>query len=161
MKKKKLLDCRVKKYWFLGALIGNTIILIIESICILASFLYDWGCVIRFSLVIVLIITVLWFVIEILFINKYKYKLFNYKFDDKFVEINKGGKLVKTQTVIPINEIYYIDIHTNILMKKYDICTLQLGTVANIHEIEGISIRDAYFYKKNLKNNEFFKKGGE
>lgn len=161
MNNKKFLDYRVKLYWFMGALISNTIIISIEILFILLAFIYHWDNLMKWILIVILLLTILWFGIEVLFVNKYKYKLFNYKFEDLFVEINKGGKLVKTQTVVPINEIYYVEINTNILMAKYDICTLQLGTIANVHDIEGISIKDAYFYRKILKNNEDFKNRGE
>ncbi|HDG8718380.1 PH domain-containing protein [Staphylococcus aureus] len=155
MKKTKL-DISVKKYWYLSeSIISFCILSIIATLLIIVYFNKNYP-VTLLILTISFFLVLISFLINCIFINNIKYNLFSYNIEVDFIEINRGGKLFKTHIVIPLKEVNYIDISTNILMKKYNICKLKIATLAYEHEIEGIQIKTALRYKKELKKSNLF-----
>ena len=153
------LDNRVKKYWLYSESIICAIIAIVILFFYVLSFYFSWNTLVKSMIIITFILLLLSYIAEVLFINKIKYKLFKYKIGNDFIIINKGGGLFNQQITIPIKEVNYIDIKTNIIMNRYNICNLQISTVAYEHSIEGICVKKAFRHKKHLKMNKRFYEG--
>ncbi|MFL0594552.1 PH domain-containing protein [Staphylococcus caprae] len=79
------------------------------------------------------------FLIEFFIIPKYKLKRWRYGIDDRSVHISYGGAIRKTYKQIPLNKIYYIKKSQNIISKKLNIYTVNIGTLANVHKIPALS----------------------
>ena len=139
-------------FWIFHSLIVYITVLLINISVIFLSIHFNWPIYLKLASVVVFIIIIIILPIEIVYLRYVKHKLFNYVYDNKLVKIEYGGILFKKYIVIPTAKIYSIDIYQGPLLKKYDLYNINLITMANTHEIEGIELDEAKNIQKNLNS---------
>ncbi|WP_186364939.1 PH domain-containing protein [Staphylococcus hominis] len=151
------LSKKVIKLWLVSNLLTYTSLISLVIILIIISKLQSWTGWFFSILPFIVIVLIILSIIEFVFIIKFKYYLFSFELGDDFIRIEKGGWLFKKFIIVPIRDIYFIDIYQGPLLKKFDLCALNLNTIAHKHEIVGIDSNYAKFLKDQMEINDKFK----
>ncbi len=88
----------------------------------------------------------------ILFINllpKLRYKRWRYEIyrDEVYIQY---GVLVKTQTLIPMARIQYVNTKQGPILKKYDLSSVTITTAATQHEIPALKTEEAMILRDHI-----------
>lgn len=151
------LSNKVIKLWVISNLLTYTSLIAIVALLILISNLQEWNGLFFSLLPFLIVFFFILAIIEFIFIKKFKYYLFSFEIGNEFVQIQKGGLLFEKLIVIPVEDIYFIDIYQGPLLRKFDLCALNLNTIAHKHEIVGIDSNYAKILKEKMEINEKFK----
>lgn len=137
----------IKRVWLMTSVIGYICGCVFLSLIILASIFLNWAhLIVQISIILIIVLLIL-LVVEIIYIQKYKYKLYSFEINERNINIQKRGWLYTNIKTIPIEKVYYIDIYKGPILNKYNLCTLKIGTIAHVHDIEGIKLSEVNKYK--------------
>lgn len=135
------------KYWKIVNIMIYTTIFCLMGIFYLVKGLYGWPNWWNPVLLILIVIFIISFVIEYFYIPKYKQRTWRYEINENSIQLKYGRFLKKSYKVIPMNKVYYVNTHQHLLLKKYNLSTVQIGTIAYIHEIPALPEEEA----KNIR----------
>lgn len=143
-------DEKIKNVWLLTTLNGYIGICLFLILIIFVGVFQNWTFFIIQVLFFIIVLLLVIMLIEIVYIYKYKYKLFSFEINDNYIIIQKRGWVYVNIKTIPIEKIYYIDVYKGPLLNKYNLCTLKIGTIAYVHDIEGIALEKVEAYKDSI-----------
>lgn len=140
------------KYWRLTTLILYTVLFGLLVILYLLKNLYGWPSWWNSVVLGVLVFLLISFVIEYFYVPKYKQKTWRYEINEDSIQLKYGRILKKSYKVIPMNKIYYVNTHQHPLLKKYNLSTVKIGTIAYIHEIPSLPDEEAKNIRQIISN---------
>lgn len=139
----KTISTKAIKYWRILDSITYSFIIVIFIGLIFSSFLFDWSKELLLIILLVFILSFFWFLFEVIYHPKIKQKYWRYSIEDECIQIKSGGILFNRHRVIPLDKVYYVDKTENILLSRYELNHIKIGTLANIHEIPAIPKNEA------------------
>ncbi|MGY5433260.1 PH domain-containing protein [Staphylococcus aureus] len=74
---------------------------------------------------------------------KYKQKYWRYDVDEHCIQLKYGGIIRKNHKVIPMNKVYYVNTVQHFILRRFNLTTVKIGTLANTHEIPAIDSKEA------------------
>src|SRR5699024_5985570 len=77
----------------------------------------------------------------------YMHRTWRYRIDAQFIQL-KFGFIHVHHIVIPMNRIEYVNMNDGPLLRKYNLSTITIGTIASTHDIPALNVQDA----KNLRD---------
>ncbi|NWK84816.1 PH domain-containing protein [Staphylococcus sp. GSSP0090] len=92
----------------------------------------------------------LYAIIELIIVPKYRYKIFKYHLENHTITVRNGLWFVKV-VKIPLFRIQNVDTHEGILMRKYQLVSLTLSTAGGNTEIKLINKDVAATLKQTIK----------
>lgn len=156
----KTISPDVIKVWRVSSFIGYSISMTCAFIFILLHGLYDWSYWIRIIGYIVIMLLVLGMIIETTILPKYRQRFWRYGVNEKFIYMKFGGFLFKSELIIPISKVQYVDLRQGPLLKKYELLSINIMTVSSEHEIPGLpkkvaeDMREEIAISSSLHRNE-------
>lgn len=137
-------------------LAGAFIILIVLLIAHTYFSWYDWIAYVLWGLISLSLLDIIWSIyLEPYLLQKY----WRYQVDENFVQL-KHGRWKLVHIVIPMTKIQYVGLKQGPLLRKYNLHTLSIGTMASTHEIPAIpedtarAIRDQIADLANINDEE-------
>lgn len=138
------------KVWRISDTLSAVITIAILSILLVLQSYYNWADWLRPLFFILGIIYIISFLIEISIIPIYRQKTWRYEIDDNGIQIKYGSIFKKVHLIIPINKIYSVSTEQGILLRKYGLSNIKIGTLANVHEIPAIPEKEAIELRANI-----------
>ncbi|MBM0846149.1 hypothetical protein D0420_12690 [Staphylococcus saprophyticus] len=104
----------------------------------------------KWILIIGAVIILLYIIVELVIIPKYRYKIFKYNLEDHTITVRNGLWFVKV-VKMPLFRIQNVDTHEGILMRKYQLASLTLSTAGGNTEIKLVNKEVAAKLKQTIK----------
>lgn len=130
------------KVWRITNFIGHSITLAILIGALLLYRYFDWYGWIGITLYVLFFIVVLSAIYEIFIKPVYFQKTWRYEVDEDFIQI-KNGLFKKYYAIIPMSKVQYVNTNQGPLLRKYEIATINIGTMASSHEIPFIPVDES------------------
>lgn len=131
------------KYWRLVDSIVYSVVFCIIGILYFLKSTYkwaDWWDIVFILGAVLLLVT---FIIEFFYVPKYKLRTWRYEINENSIQLKYGRILKTSYKIIPMNKVYYVNTYQHPLLKKYNLSTLKIGTIAYVHEIPALPEQEA------------------
>jgi len=132
------LDKSFIKVTILGELIENIIILLVLGILLYLHYFFDWKVWIGWTLIGIIIITIVTSIWSIIFRPFLLYRNTRYEVDEEFLQI-KSGALFEKHELIPMTKIQSVETKQGPMMRKYNLYGISVTTMGDTHSIAGLS----------------------
>lgn len=145
----RLLDIILTVFLFLIAAIFNYIIKYYNIFN--SSYWSDkiiWG---------VYIFILFYFLLNFFYIPIYKKKTWRYHIDSNYVILKHGGIFRTNYKVIPMDNIQYVHISSNIISQKFNLSNVDIFTVASMHSIPSLPNDEAENVKLIISQKRRYK----
>lgn len=107
------------------------------------SIILNWSMTLKTTVVLISIVIILLFLLEYIYIPKYKQKHWRYDVDERCIQLKYGGIIRKNHKVIPMTKVYYVNTVQHFILRRFNLTTVKIGTLANTHEIPAIDSKEA------------------
>lgn len=138
------------KVWRISDTFSAVITMALLSILLVLQSYYNWPDWLRPLFFVLGIIYIISFLIEVSVIPIYRQKTWRYEIDNNGIQIKFGSIFKRVYITIPINKIYSVSTEQGILLRKYGLATIKIGTLANVHEIPAIPEEEAIELRTNI-----------
>lgn len=139
----------IKKVWRLRTIVSFVIFCLLFTIAYLflqyQNWLFSWVLFLWMGL---FALTILAHLLSLAMI-RYRYKFHRYEIQDNDIAIQSGYFFRKT-TYIPIRRIQHIETDQGILLRRFNLISLQINTAATDHTIEGLTVAQADLLRKQI-----------
>ncbi|AIF68366.1 hypothetical protein GZ22_18155 (plasmid) [Terribacillus saccharophilus] len=140
------------KYWRLVDVIVYSILFGILGILYFLSSKYNWSDWWDTVFILGAVLLVLSFIIEFFYVPKYKQKTWRYEITENSIQLKYGRLLKKSYKIIPMNKVYYVNTYQHPLLKRYNLSTLKIGTIAYVHEIPALPEQEAQHIRQLISD---------
>ena len=123
--------------------IAASIVTVILCVLLVAFYLVN-------HLIIGAVIILMYIIVELVIVPKYRYKIFKYNLEDHTITVRNGLWFVKV-VKMPLFRIQNVDTHEGILMRKYQLASLTLSTAGGNTEIKLVNKEVAAQLKQTIK----------
>jgi len=149
------LPLRSRNYFRLIDLFGFLIILLIIITLIILKNIYSWSSWWNSYIIFFLLILggFLWTLLEIVLLEKYRQQNWTISITSRYIELSYNGYFLKNHKMIPLDKIQFIDVTENPILKKFDLQSLKVTTLAHNHEINALSKLDAKYIKEKINSS--------
>lgn len=134
---------KATKLWRIEALIFFSIIFIIASVLLVMAYYFSWMMWIKIVLYILIAYIFIQAVVSIAIKPIYLQRTWRYEISDDFIQL-KNGFLTVQYTVIPTIKIEYVTADQGPLLRKYNLASITIGTVASSHTIPALPEDEAH-----------------
>lgn len=133
--------------WRLSSLFSNGLTIIILGILYFLQTTFAWPNWIGTGLLFIAILVLLQLLYKTIIFPVYMQRTWRYQIDAQFIQL-KFGFIHVHHIVIPMNRIEYVNMNDGPLLRKYQLSTITIGTIASTHDIPALNVQDA----KNLRD---------
>ncbi|HLR51987.1 MAG TPA: PH domain-containing protein [Candidatus Avamphibacillus sp.] len=137
------------KVWRITNLIINIIMIIIGIGLIGASFYFDWYRWIQITLAVLLAIGFILSIWDIFIEPVLLQRYWRYDISSEYVQI-KHGILNMKQTIMPMTKVQYVTAKQGPLLRKYQLYTLQIGTMSTSIDIPALPEQTALTLRSKI-----------
>ncbi|WP_077303318.1 PH domain-containing protein [Virgibacillus pantothenticus] len=92
----------------------------------------------------------LFFVVDVFIGPIYRYMNWSYFIEKDRVIIAKKSVIISTKTEIPLCNIRSVNTTQNFISKKFNIIKVELATLGDVHDIDGLNEENAIFFKDHI-----------
>lgn len=131
------------KVWRISSLFTYIFLIAISGALLWASYYFSWPkwlSVIFWVAVIFYPIASIW---AIFIRPSLLYRFWRYGLDEYFVRL-KSGIITKSDIVVPMTKIQYVEANQGPIMRRYNLYSLTIGTLGSSHEIPALKEREAF-----------------
>ncbi|MFP7171695.1 PH domain-containing protein [Terribacillus sp. 7520-G] len=140
------------KYWRLVDIIVYSVVFCILGVLYLLKTTYNWPNWWDTVFLLGTILLVLSFIIEFFYIPKFKQRTWRYEVNENSIQLKYGRFLKKSYKIIPMNKVYYVNTYQHPLLKRYNLSTLKIGTIAYVHEIPALPEQEAQHIRQLISD---------
>lgn len=133
--------------WRLSSLFSNGITLLVLGLLYFFQKKFTWPNWIGTALLFIAILVLLQLLYKTFIFPVYMQRTWRYRIDAQFIQL-KFGFIHVHHIVIPMNRIEYVNMNDGPLLRKYNLSTITIGTIASTHDIPALNVQDA----KNLRD---------
>jgi uncharacterized protein len=141
---KQMISPYAIKYWRLTTSILYFILLCVVGVLYVLKSYYEWPEWWDFIFKLVTGFLFLSFIIEFFYVPNYKQKTWRYEINSSHIILKYGRILKINYKIIPLAKVYYVHIYQHPLLKKYNLASVKIGTLAYVHEIPALPEKEAY-----------------
>lgn len=128
---------QVINVWVINDIIWNLVIFIVLGILIYLRFYFDWPVWIGWTLIGIAGLTFLMMIWSTYLRPRFLYKNWRYDLSEEFLQL-KSGAFFETHTLIPMTKIQSVETAQGPLLRRYDLYTLTVETIASSHIIPAL-----------------------
>lgn len=139
------------RIWRMTNAITEFVILIILAGLLFTSYYfhwYDWVTIVLWILIAIVPIGIVW---SVVIEPKWKYTNWKYGVNQFFIRFTRG-RLFKTQTVIPMSKIQFVEVEQGPLLRLNHVHTITIGTLGGSHKIPMLPEEEAFALRKQIAN---------
>jgi len=140
------------KVWRITSTIVDSIGIIIAGSMLWISYHFDWVHWLKIIFWIAIIILPLFTIWEIFIRPKLLYTYWRYGVDENYVRL-QHGIFTRTDVVIPMTKIQYVEANQGPLMRKYNLYSLSVGTLADSHDIPALPKKEAFALRDQISEH--------
>ncbi|MBM7583676.1 membrane protein YdbS with pleckstrin-like domain [Bacillus pakistanensis] len=126
------------KVWRVSAVITHVISIVILCILLFLDSRYDWYEWLKPVIYILIAIDIIYSIYGIVLYPYYLQKTWRYEVDERFIQL-KHGALERENSIIPMTKVQYVNTNQGPILRKYNLCTITIGTTASSHKIPAIT----------------------
>jgi len=126
------------RVWRISAIITYIILIAISGALLFASYHFDWVSWVQIGLWVITGLFVLLSPWSIFIDPGLSYRYFHYGIDENYVRIY-SGIFFKTDLVVPMTKIQYVEADQGPLLRKYKLQSITIGTLGSSHEIPALN----------------------
>ena len=140
------------KVWRITSAIVDSIGIIIAGSLLWLSYHFDWANWLKVTFWIATIILPLFTIWEIIIRPKLLYKYWRYGIDENYVRL-RYGIITRTDVVVPMTKIQYVEANQGPLMRKYNLYSLSIGTLGSDHDIPALPEEEALVLRDQISEH--------
>lgn len=130
------------KVWIIEEIIGHVIGVLFFAGLLWLGTHYQWYPWLNLIFKIFIAIIAIHSIYGIFIEPFYRQKTWRYEIHDRFIQL-KYGVLEKKHLLIPMTKVQYVNMNQGIILRKYKLANITIGTMASTHEIPAIPIEEA------------------
>ncbi|PLR66762.1 PH domain-containing protein [Bacillus sp. UMB0893] len=135
--------------WRISSIISHIVTIIIFVAIIFMQQHFDWYGWIGHASYVLLAITALHSIYGIFYYPALMQRTWRYEVDAEHIHL-KHGALEKTHTIIPMTKVQYVNTNQGVILRKYGLATITIGTTASSHEIPAILEEEAEMLRSQI-----------
>lgn len=140
------------KVWRISSVFTYILLIAISAGLLWASYFFDWP---RWLSIIFLLATIFYPLLAIwaIFIRpSLLYRFWRYGIDEHYVRL-KFGILTKSDIVVPMTKIQYVEANQGPIMRRYNLHSLTIGTLGSSHDIPALKEEEAFKLRDLISNH--------
>lgn len=117
-----------------------------------ASYTFDWYRWIVIVLWVLLILAPLFAIWSVIIEPKLLHRYWRYGIDQNYVRL-RYGIINRTEAVVPMTKIQYVEANQGPLMRRYNLYSLTIGTMSSSHDIPALPKEEAFALRDQISHH--------
>ncbi|MGE7772019.1 PH domain-containing protein [Viridibacillus arvi] len=131
------------KVWRMTETLTNTGIIAVLGVLYYLHIHFEWKEWIGWIVLALIVVTFLSAIWEILFKPSFMQKYWRYDVNEEFIQL-KYGAFKEVNELVPMTKVQSVELIQGPLMRKYDLYSIQIGTMGTEHVIPAVSKKEAF-----------------
>lgn len=137
------------KVWRITSVFTFFILMIIVTGGLGAAYYFEWPKWVKIILRIIFVVVPLYSIWSVFIRPRLLYKYWRYGIDEQYVRL-KHGIFVRSDAVVPMTKIQFVEANQGPIMRKYNLYSLQIGTLGSSHDIPALPKDEAFALRDQI-----------
>lgn len=137
------------KVWRITSVFTFFILMIIVTGGLGAAYYFEWPKWVKIILRIIFVVVPLYSIWSVFIRPRLLYKYWRYGIDEQYVRF-KHGIFVRSDAVVPMTKIQFVEANQGPIMRKYNLYSLQIGTLGSSHDIPALPKDEAFALRDQI-----------